>query len=277
MVYLLLAILSSALVAIIMRISEKYVHNNVMLLVINYLMCLFLSGSYIGFAQVLTLPLGISPTLILGIVNGCFYLSGFLLLQKNIKENGVVLSSTFTKLGVIVPTLLSILIFHEYPTINQMIGISLALVAILILYLEKDTKFSFKLGLLILLIMNGSADAMSKIYQEIGKQAFPNHFLFYTFVFAFILCLILGLIKKQKINKEELGFGLLIGVPNYYSARFLLLSLKQIPAVIAYPTYSVATIIVVSIVGIFVFKEKLIIKQKIGILLILFALALLNS
>ena len=74
----------------------------------------------------------------------------------------------------------------------------------------------------------------------------------------------------------EVMFGLLIGIPNYFSARFLLKAVENLPAVIAYPTYSVATIIVVTLAGCCIFKEKLGRKQWLGMAVILVALVLLN-
>ena len=70
--------------------------------------------------------------------------------------------------------------------------------------------------------------------------------------------------------------GLLIGIPNYYSARFLLLALGSVPAVVAYPVYSVGTIVVISAVGVLGFREKLSVQKKWAMLLILAALVLLN-
>ena len=69
---------------------------------------------------------------------------------------------------------------------------------------------------------------------------------------------------------------MLVGIPNYYSARFLLKAVGQVPAVVAYPTYSVATIVVISIVGMICFKEKLTKRQQAAIGLILIALVFLN-
>ena len=71
-------------------------------------------------------------------------------------------------------------------------------------------------------------------------------------------------------------FGLLLGVPNYLSARFLLKALSDIPAVITYPTYSVATIVVVSVAGVLLFKEKQSRRQKSAVVMILVSLVLLN-
>ena len=53
-------------------------------------------------------------------------------------------------------------------------------------------------------------------------------------------------------------------------------ALATVPAVIAFPTYSVATILVVALAGLLIFREKLSKKQVIGSFLICVALVLLN-
>ena len=71
-------------------------------------------------------------------------------------------------------------------------------------------------------------------------------------------------------------YGVMIGVPNFFAAKFLLKSLQTLPAVITYPTFSVSTIIVVSLAGVCFFKEKLGKRQWGAIVGILVALVLLN-
>ena len=71
-------------------------------------------------------------------------------------------------------------------------------------------------------------------------------------------------------------YGVLIGIPNFFSAKFLLKSLESVDAVIAYPTFSVATILVVTIVGVLAFKERLGKRQWAALCIILAALVLLN-
>lgn len=277
MIYLLLAITSSALVSIIMRISEKHVNGNVSMLAMNYIMCMTMAGAYSGFANLLPDTEGIGLTLGLGIFNGILYLLGFILLQVNVKKNGVVLSATFMKLGLLVPMVVSICFFHEIPEFVQVIGFLIAVGAIILINFEKeDTNAEFKAGLILVLLAGGGGDAMSKVFEEVGNPALSEHFLFYTFVVAFILCIGLVMLRKEKAGKREVFFGFLIGIPNYFSARFLLKSLENVPAVIAYPTYSVATIVVVTLVGTLLFKEKLSRKQGVAITGILFALILLN-
>jgi len=277
MIYLILAIVSSALVSIIMRCSEKYIDNNISMLSINYLMCLILAGIYIDFHQIYIPVIGMNKAIVLGIINGILYLSGFILLQRNINKNGVILSSLFMKLGILIPMIVSIFVFKELPSTVQLIGFIIAIISIVFMNIKKeDTNVGFKFGLLLLLIVNGTTDTMSKIFDEVGNTMLSEQFLFYTFLFALILCVFFTFIKKQSLHKNELFFGLLIGIPNYFSARFLLQALQSIPAVIVYPTYSVSTIVVVTVVGILLFKETLYKYQKISMIGILLSLILLN-
>ena len=90
------------------------------------------------------------------------------------------------------------------------------------------------------------------------------------------LCLILFGIRKESAGIWEVLFGLLVGIPNFFSAKFLLGALKEIAAVIVYPVYSVATILTVTVTGILVFREKLEKRQWLALAMILVALVLLN-
>ena len=277
MLYLILAIASSALVSIFIRLSENYVKNNISMLCMNYMMCLLLAVGYTGMDKVFETGEGFGTAIGLGVVNGILFLASFVLLQINVRRNGVVLSATFMKLGVLVPTLLSVIAFREKPEVQQVIGFLVALLAIVLINFEKGQgEAGFKIGLILLLLGGGSGDAMAKIYDEVGAAQFEEQFLCFTFASALVLCVILVIKKQQKLTKTDILFGLLVGIPNYFSARFLLKAVGEVPAVVAYPTYSVATIVVISVVGMLCFKEKITKRQQVAIGIILVALVLLN-
>ena len=158
-----------------------------------------------------------------------------------------------------------------------MVGIVLAIAAILLIQLEKGSgRAKHALGLVILLIAGGSTDVLSKIYESLGNSALSDQYLLYTFFVALVLCTLVAVYKKQTLSISDIVFGLLVGVPNYFSARFLLLSLSAVPAVIAYPSYSVGTIVLIALVGKVFFKERLSRRQLIAMGVILAALILLN-
>lgn len=277
MVNLILAICSSALVSITMRLSESKVKNNIAMLAVNYIMCAFLAWGYTGFDQWYPAVLGMNRAYQMGLVNGVLYLAGFVLLQKNVHTNGVVLSSTFIKLGLLVSMVVSVAFFGERPGMGQWLGFFLAVAAIILInYRPGGGKADSKWGLILLLLAGGGGDAMSKVFEELGNPGLSDHFLFYTFLTAFALCAILFGVKREKAGLWECAFGALIGIPNFFSAKFLLAALQDVAAVIAYPVYSVATILTVTLAGVLLFKERLEKRQWIALGIILVALVLLN-
>lgn len=277
MFYLILAILSSMLVSVVMRISQTRCKNQLTVLAMNYVTCALMAGLFVG-GPLWPQGEGSGFALGMGLVSGALYLAGFLLLQYNIQVNGVVLSSTFMKLGVTVPTLMSLAFFGESLSLPRAAGLVLAVASICLIGTEKGRGKARHLGWLVMVLFSGGlCDGTSKIYEELGVAAFKNHFLFFTFVTALIMCVALCIAKKQTITLKEIVFGLALGIPNYFSARFLLLSLSQVDAVVAYPTFSVGTIVTVSLAGLFFFKEKLSKRQLVAMGVILTALVLLNA
>lgn len=278
MISLLLAILSSAAISIIMRISSDKVGGNLSMLAVNYLICLTLGAGYAGFAIVTPDVPGFPLTVGLGILNGVLFLVSFMLLQHSTHKNGIVLSSVFMKLGLLVPIVLSVFLFQEYPTWLQLAGFAVAVGAIVVINLKKDTQAKgLGVGLILLLLIGGSGDAMAKVFEEVGPAALSDQFLFYTFATAFLLCTILVIWKRQWPTGKAVLFGVLIGIPNFFSSKFLLGALAELPAVVVYPTFSVATILVVTLVGVLVFREKLSKHQWAAVAAILAALVMLNT
>jgi drug/metabolite transporter (DMT)-like permease len=279
MIYLILAFCSSALISIVMRLGENRIQNNISTLAVNYLMCLLLSLAYSAGSGSLTVPMPAGRmTVTLGLLSGFFYMGSFILYQHNIYRNGVLMSSTFMKLGVLVPTLIAIIAFGERPGALQLVGICLAVAAIIIVNgggSESATVTAPK-ALILLLLVGGSGDAMSKFYEELGRPEFSSQYLLYTFAVALVLCTMTALLRGQRLDRNDILFGCLVGIPNYYSARFLLLSLSRVPAMIAYPAFSVCTILLVGAAGVLVFHEKMTSRQWLGVAIVIVAMILLN-
>lgn len=280
MQFLLLAIMCSSTISVAMRLSTDKVKNNYGMLSMNYLACMLLGVLHSGFDKLLpTGADGFAACLGLGLLQGFVYLVAFVLMQRSIRRSGVVLSSVFMKLGLLVPILLSVLCFGELPGAVQIAGFVLALCAIVLINLRGGESREGKpagLGLVLLLLAGGSADSMSKIYEELGPAALKDQFLLYTFLFALLLCLVLTKLKGQRIGRNELVYGLLVGVPNYYSSFFLLRALARLDAVIVYPSFSVGTLLAVTLAGVFFFREKLSKLRWLAVAIILVALVLLN-
>lgn len=279
MIYLILAILCSAGVSIFMRASEKYCQGHYGILLMNYVVCVLAGLILTGRGLTQTDGKGMPVTIVFGVVTGLLYCGSFILLQWNVRKNGVILSSTFMKLGVIVPAVLAVVWFGERPGWNQGLGFILAITAILMIHLEKGkirTEKAYTIGLLLLLLGGGLGDSMAKFYDVYGNPGLGSFFLMLSFLVSGIISGILIFRGREKITKYEVLFGVLIGIPNYFSARFLLWALADIPAVITYPTYSIAAMALIGAAGVLMFREKLTKRQWGAYLLVILAVGLLN-
>ena len=83
MVYLLLAIASSALISVIMRLSADKVKGNLSMLAVNYLICMLLSAVYAGGNVLPVREEGFSAALGLGVMGGVLFLAAFVLMQRS--------------------------------------------------------------------------------------------------------------------------------------------------------------------------------------------------
>ena len=300
MIFLIFAILFSASLNVIFKLSEKSESNRLAVTFFNFSGATIISLilvirqivsdaewlpaflSEFGQAAVQTgMFIQITPAvlaLLIGLFNGFLYFGAFYVLQLSTSRNGSAMTATFNKLGVMVPALLSVLFFHEAPGSLQIIGVLIALLAIMIIYFKKEENsiITMKTALFATFFLGGFADFTSKIYQVYGTEGFQNLFIFFTFFFALIVTGIFILVKDRRIKRTDVIFGLISGIPSQVISLFLLRALTSIPAFVVFPLFSVGVILVVNIINLLFFKEKLTTRQITAIGLIVVAVVLLN-
>ena len=276
MAYLLLAIACSAMLSITMRLSTGKIRGHFSMIATNYLVCAILGALYSDFS-LLGQSGGLGLTVGLGAINGIILPAGLILLQISTQKNGIVLSSLFMKLGLLVPFVMSMIFFGEMPTWLQVAGFCVAIGAIVLFNLKKDgEKSRFGITLLLLLLINGAADLLVKIFEEVGPAQWGDLFLCFSFLVAFGLSVGLVLYKKERPDGKAILFGTMIGVANFFSFKFLLAALAHVPAVVAFPTYSVAAMLTVTLGGVLLFRERLTKRQWLAFAGVIVALVMLN-
>ena len=278
MFYLVLSIVASSMLTLVMRHSKGRMKSKTGMLAANYVICMLLAAIFIGPGNLLPKTEGIGPVLGMGAINGFFYMISLVIMQQNIKRNGVVLPSVFSRLGgLVVPLGVAIVLFSEIPKTTQTIGSVLALLSILVISYEKQqTKASAKWLLFLMFITDGMAAVMSKVFEQTANQVLSDHFLLYTFAAALILCIAVILYNKEKIGLIDVVYGICVGVPNFFASRFMLQALVELPAVVVYPIRGVGGIVLIALVGVLFFKEKLKKHQWLAMIVVLAAVALLN-
>lgn len=300
MLFLIMAILCSSMIAIIFKFSEEKQSNRLAITTFNYLIASIISFVLLPYKRIFDVEwffvywneigyvfqsrtmfssdASAAWAVIIGVITGVVYFVSFWLYQYSVNKNGAALSATFMKLGVLVPTILSIFFFKEIPTSIQSFGIAMAVAGILIINLsmEKDILKNIKVDLLFLFILGGLGSFNSKLYQSFGQIEFKELFVFCIFISALAVSTITLVIKDRNIKGMDIIIGLMVGIPNQLVAYFIILALNYMKASLVFPIFSAGTILFVNIINITLFKEKLSKKQYVAIGIIMISLIFLN-
>lgn len=288
MFYLILAVLSSSAMGIVLKIFSEPKGNRYGIILGNYLTCILLSFLLLPDKGLVFQTA--RTTFLCGIVGGILFVAGLVLMQSSIRLSGVTLSSAFSKLGLLVSLAASIFLFGERPGVLQYAGIALVLIAVVLINSPGKKAGNDRmipppssralLFLFLILLANGCADTMAKVFEKVGAREQDGLYFFWLFITAAGITAFLALGEKKRTGKgillTEMAAGILVGVPNYFSSSLLLKALVHLPAFLVYPAFSTGTILLVMAVSMALFRERLSRRQAAGVFLILFALILLN-
>ena len=285
MIYLLLSIICSASMAIVLKIFHTQTGNRYGILLGNYLTCILIAFIMLPEKRLVLAPA--PETILCGVVGGFFFVVALVTMQSSIRANGAILTTAFSRLGLLIPLAVSIFVFGEKPDIRQFFGILLVLAALLLLNAREDqtgTEGRNQVGSFILLPLTlltfGCGDTISKVFERVGTRSQDQLLFFDLFVTAAILTMGLAILEYRKTGRKilgrELAAGILVGIPNYFASAFLLQALVRLPAFFVYPACSTCTILLVMAVSALCFRERPTKRQYAGVGMILLALVLLS-
>ena len=279
---LILAILFSAIIPILLNYAHRNRLSDEVVLTFNYTLAVIISfimtmTNRSTYGLLFEDSLQVIILTVIGIITGLMFYGSFYYYQKSVKDHGVALSIAVGKMGVILPLLLSLVIWKELPTPNQWLGILISIIAIGLISIH-PSKFQhspLKISLLFFLIMNGLGDFFNNLFESTVGASYKDLFLCVVFGCA-LLASSIPTIKQKQINGKSVFFGFAIGLPNMLTTYFFINALSQLKDAVVFPLYSGGAIFLTSLWGILVFHERLKIKEAIGMIFILIALILIN-
>ncbi|MEA1976149.1 MAG: SMR family transporter, partial [Bacillota bacterium] len=278
-----LAILSSSSIAIGFKISSNYNLNKYSVAMANYFMA-FIISIYLLLKDynIIIMKSSLSEFFkisVLGILTGVLFFLSFILYQMAIKKHGASITSMFVKLGILIPMIISIVLWKEYPTTIQSFAILASIGSIIIVNLnfKKEKLIHLKIILISLFFIGGMAEFANKIFQKYFLIHNKSLFLFFVFISALLLNILLVLKRKIKINKKELIGGSLIGIFNLSSSFFLIESLMYLKTSIAFALFSSISMSIIIIVSTLFFEERLKEKDLIAVIITFISLIIINS
>jgi len=275
MVYLLISICISSFLFVIFKLFDVLNINTFQAIVVNYftaaVLGFYLSNNSVSFTEIPYQPWFFGAFLL-----GIMFILVFNIMALTSQKNGLSVASVSSKMSVVIAIVFGVWYYEENLSLIKFIGILLALIAVYLTsskekngVVQKNKDFLFP----ILLFFGSGAIDTSLKYVETSFVEEGGVPLFSATIFgcAFVLGVIVLMYQKIKgilsFELKSIFGGILLGVPNYFSIVYLLkaLSTEGMESSSAFTLNNVGIVILSTLFGLFIFKEKLIIKNWLGI------------
>lgn len=273
MIFLLLSILFSTGLFVVFKYFGIYKIDVLKAIFVNYIVA-FSMGFFFAERQIPISEIYLQPWFSGALFLGALFVSIFFVMAMTAQKNGVSVTSIAGKMSVVVPVFFGIILYNESVTFLKIVGIIMALIAVYLSSVkeEKSEKNGTLLLPILLFIGSGTIDTLLKYIQENyvadeDVSIFSGSLFGIAGVFAFLILVIKTIKKRESFGYKNIIAGIILGVPNYYSIIFLIRALqnKNFESSTLFTINNVAIVVVSTLVGLFFFKEKFSIKNKIGV------------
>ena len=283
MIYLLLSILFNAVLFIIIKLFAKFNIDALQALVVNYFVA-FGVGLFF-------LDTSFSPNIIISqewfkgsILLGFIFISTFYVTTITSQRNGLSVASVASKMSVIIPIILGVFLYDETLGNVKILGIIIALIAVYFTSKKETGEIQQASNLvfpILVFIGAGTIDSSLKYLQtfhvpfnQIGL--FSSVTFFCAFSVGILILVFLSLKGKIKFAGRNILGGIALGLPNFFSLYYLvkMLEAKAFESATLFTIHNIAIVLVSTFVGILFFKERISMRNALGIGLALFALFL---
>ena len=282
MIFLLLSILFSTGLFVIFKYFGIYKIDVLKAIFVNYIVA-FSMGFFFAERQIPISEIYLQPWFSGALFLGALFVSIFFVMAMTAQKNGVSVTSIAGKMSVVVPVFFGILLYNESVTFLKIVGIIMALIAVYLSSVkeEKSEKNGTLLLPILLFIGSGTIDTLLKYIQENyvadeDVSIFSGSLFGIAGVFAFLILVIKTIKKRESFGYKNIIAGIILGVPNYYSIIFLIKALqnKNFESSTLFTINNVAIVVVSTLVGLFFFKEKFSIKNKVGVVMAILGIVL---
>ena len=277
MLFLILSIICSVTVGVLFKVARRYEISPVQIVAWNYVFALILC--YFFFSPDLTNLVTLAPWGIY-IPLGILLPAIFLFLAASIKQVGIVKTDAAQRLSLFIPILAAWLLFKEDFNTLKIAALLVAFPALLLILAKPSEKTENKwIYPAVVLLGFGIIDIL---FKQIALHTTLPYTTSLFVVFGIALFIMIGAViydlirTRIPLNFKNIFFGGLVGIFNFGNILFYLKAHKAFaenPSTV-FAGMNMGVIVIGSLVGIFVFKEKLTKMNYAGLFLALIAIVL---
>ena len=281
MFYIFLSICCSLTVSVLLKLAKRYQIDVYQAITWNYSAAILLTWFFFKPQLTHLQDAPIVTYLSLGILFPLL----FIVIATSVRLAGIVRTDVAQRLSLFIPVLAAFLIFGEKPNTIKIIGIAIGFIGIICLIpwrqkmaVRRRSSNSW-FYLIVILVGMGVIDVFLKEIAKVTSVSFGTS-LFIVFVLAFIVSII-GLIylisaKKTRFSWPHILIGWVLGAANFGNILFYVKALKALensPSTV-FSSMDIGVIVFGSLVGLFIFREKLSRLNVVGILLAIIAIVI---
>lgn len=274
MIFIFLSVCCSVFVSVLLKLSRRYQIDATQAIAWNYLSAGILCWLFYR-PEILSLNYSEAPYPIY-ILLGILLPGLFVLLAASIRYSGIVRTDVAQRLSLFIPVLAAFLLFKEVPSAIKSLGIAVGFAAILFsIPWQKEQNQKTNAGWIYLISVFLGLGVIDILFKQIAQnKVIPyTSSLLLVFILAFVISMIVLLYlfasRKAKFEWINLICGLILGMANFGNILFYIKAhqtLASQPSVV-FSAMNIGVIILGSMVGILIFREKLSRLNYVGIAL----------
>ena len=272
MLYVFLSVCFSVIVSILLKLAKRYHIDVYQAITWNYSIAIVLAWLFL---KPQLHHLDGAPFLLYGLL-GLLLPVIFIVIAASIKTTGIVRTDVAERLSLFIPIVAAFLLFSEQVDTIKIIGIIIGFAAIIcaVPYQKqvagRKVKSNGWIYLLVVFLGMGVIDVLFK-QVALFKAVSSGTSLFIVYSISFIIALA-GLFyqvatKKMKFSWPHILIGWVLGVLNFGNI-FCYIKAHQVlsthPSTV-FASVNIGVIVLGTLTGVFIFKEKLSLLNKIGI------------
>ena len=312
MLYLLIAIICGSLFSVTFKLCQRHSIDTFLAILFNYVVATLVAWTPMLWKWICGGTAPVNPLserwLWMAAIQGFFFYYGFTLMSHSTRLSGVALTTAAARASLVLPVIASWLLLGQ--PAPAWLPVTLILLAMLLLVMQPSgivgSRHRALRFLLLVFFFYGVSDFSLKLVQHAVSTLHAGNEALITdnltaltgsiFFFALLYAIIGVVIKNaharrmqkrgetssitssasvvSRVTWREVGAGVVLGLVNMSCTSCMLRGLNVLPTGLYYPLYNIGIVIVGSLFGVLLFRERLRPLQYAGLVVAIVAIAL---
>lgn len=276
MFYLIAAICCYTALVFIFKVFEQYKIQLFEAIVVNYFVCIVTGILFLPENQnfyIAEIPK--QPWFLAALWIGFSFLGCFILIGKSIQTNGLTVTTVATRTSMALPVIMAVWLYGDTLNALKITGILLAIIAVYLTSKQTNTDNEtkdiqntipkwVKILPVIVFLWNGLIEisfnyAQQRLIPATEEALFVISIFAIAFLIGAVTLVFKATQKKLSLTRRDIIAGVIMGIPNYFSAYYYLLALtkSQWQSSVVIPVNGIGIVLLSAAGATILFKEQL--------------------